>query len=426
MKTARYRLLALLAVLAMVVAACGGDGGGDDGTTTTDGATDTTEDMTTTTEDMTDTTGGDGGEAAMPGEGVTVRQGRADWSSGYFGAYVYTLLLEELGYTVTDPAETELGPSLAYLGMAQGDFDFWQESWMPGHLSWFANEMPDGSIVGDHLTVFGTAGDAAGEYRSAFTGDPGETPGGGLQGFLMTKSFAEEWDITTVDDLNNNPDALAAFDAADPTPNNGIADIYGCQQSFTCDDIIQNQIAFGDGESPWDNITQVIAGYDAMAAEATAKANNDEPMLIYTWTPSAYITQLIPGENVVWLGTEAVLDDSNPADLEGGESHDQRPGTANIGAEECPYAANNDTCQLGWIAADILVTANTEFVEANPAAAELFSQVQLSVLDVSLANVAQSGGADTNEAIRGLAADWIADNRDQVDGWLDAARAAAG
>jgi len=426
MKTARYRLLALLAVLAMVIAACGGDGGGDDGTTTTDGATDTTEDMTTTTGEMTDTTAGDGGEASMPGEGVTIRQGRADWSSGYFGAYVYTLLLEELGYEVTDPAETELGPSLAYLGMAQGDFDFWQESWMPGHLSWFANEMPDGSIVGDHLTVYGTAGDAAGEYRSAFTGDPGETPGGGLQGFLMTKSFAEEWDIASVDDLNNNPEALAAFDAADPVPNNGVADIYGCQQSFTCDDIIQNQIAFGDGETSWENITQVIAGYDAMAAEATAKANNDEPMLIYTWTPSAYITQLIPGENVVWLGTEAVLDDSNPADLEGGESHDQRPGSANIGAEECPYAANNDTCQLGWIAADILVTANTEFAEANPAAAELFSQVQLSVLEVSLANVAQAGGADTNEAIRGLAADWIADNRDAVDGWLDAARSAAG
>jgi glycine betaine/proline transport system substrate-binding protein len=82
------------------------------------------------------------------------------------------------------------------------------------------------------------------------------------------------------------------------------------------------------------------------------------------------------------------------------------------------------TCQLGWIAADILVTANTEFAEANPAANALFEQVQMSVIDVSLANVAQAGGADTNEAIQGLASDWIAENRDTVDGWLDAARAA--
>lgn len=424
MHITRYKLLSVIAILALIVAACGGDGGATD-TTEDTGATDTTQSADTTEPETTEPPE-DGGDMAMPGEGVTVSMGRADWSSGYFQAYVYRALLEELGYEVSDPAQTELGPSLAYLGMAQGDFDFWVNSWIPGHVSWFANEMPDGSLVGEHLTVFGPAPDAAGDFRSAFTGDPGEMIAGGLQGFLMTKSFAEEYDITTVDDLNNNPDALAAFDAADPQPNNGVADIYGCQQSFTCDDIIQSQIAYGDGETPWENITQVIAGYDAMAAEAVAKANNDEPMLIYTWTPSSYITQLIPGENVVWLGTEAILDDSNPAGLEGGEAHDQRPGTANIGPEACPYAAENDTCQLGWIAADILVTANTEFVEANPAAAELFSQVQLSVLDVSLANVEQASGAETNEAIQGLAADWIADNRDTVDGWLEAARAAAG
>jgi glycine betaine/proline transport system substrate-binding protein len=82
------------------------------------------------------------------------------------------------------------------------------------------------------------------------------------------------------------------------------------------------------------------------------------------------------------------------------------------------------TCQVGWIVADILVTANTEFADANPAAAKLFELVQLSVIDVSLANVAQAGGADTNEAIQGLAADWIADNRDAVDGWLSEAAAA--
>jgi glycine betaine/proline transport system substrate-binding protein len=227
-----------------------------------------------------------------------------------------------------------------------------------------------------------------------------------------------------MDDLNNNPDALAAYDAADPVPGNGIADIYGCQESYTCDNIITDQIAFGNGSEPWGNIQQVIAGYDSMVAEAVGKANAGEPMVIYTWTPSAYITQLIPGESVVWLGVEAVLDDSNPAGEEGGEAYDQRPGTANIGEDQCPSAADMGTCQVGWIVADILVTANTEFADANPAAAKLFELVQLSVIDVSLANVAQAGGADTNEAIQGLAADWIADNRDAVDGWLSEAAAA--
>ncbi len=227
-----------------------------------------------------------------------------------------------------------------------------------------------------------------------------------------------------MDEFNANADAIAAYDAQDPTPNNGIADIYGCQESWTCDNIILSQIAFGDGTNPWGNIQETIAGYDAMMAEAVAKANAGEPMIIYTWTPSAYITELRPGDNVVWLGVDAVLDDSNPSGQDGGEAHSQLPGTATIGPEQCP-ASQDGVCQLGWIAADIMVTANRDFLDANPAAAKLLEVVVLPVIDVSLANVAQSAGADTNEDIQGLAAEWIANNRSTVDGWLAEALGAA-
>lgn len=421
MKRTMSRWLGLIAVMALVIAACSPSGG--DATDTTEGATATTEGATATTEGATATTEGAGdGGGAMPGEGVEITMGRADWSTGYFQSYVYAALLEELGYTVTDPALLELGPSLAYLSMAQGDFDFWVNSWLPGHVSWFFPELPDGTTVGEHLTVFGPAPESAGEYAVAFTEDTGEMVAGGLQGFLITKSFADEYGITTMDEFNANADAIAAYDAQDPVPGNGFADIYGCQESFTCDNIITNQIAF----SGWDNIQQSIAGYDAMVAEAIAKTTAGDPMIIYTWTPSAYITELRPSDNVYWLGVDEVLDDSNPTGQEGGESHTQLPGTANIGEESCPSAAALGTCQLGWIAADILVTANTEFAEANPVAAKLFSLVTLSVLDVSLANVQQSAGADTNEAIQGLAADWIALNRGVADAWLAEAAAAAG
>ena len=330
------------------------------------------------------------------------------------------LFLRSWATRSADPALLELGPSLAYLSMAQGDFDFWVNSWMPGHVSWFEPELPDGTTVGEHLTVYGPAPESAGEHAVSFTGDTGEMVAGGLQGYLITKAFADEFGITTMDEFNANADAIAAYDAQDPTPGNGVADIYGCQESWTCDNIILNQIAF----SGWDNIQEAIAGYDAMVAEATAKANAGEPMIIYTWTPSAYITELRPSDNVYWLGVDAVLDDSNPAGQEGGENHTQLPGTANIGEESCPAAAALGTCQLGWIAADILVTANSEFADANPAAAKLFSLIVLSVLDVSLANVEQSAGADTNEDIKGLADAWITLNRGPVDAWLAEARAA--
>ena len=404
--------LAVLAAFALVAAACGDD---DSDTTT---ATPTTqapaveapvEEEAPMEEEAPAVEAPVEEEAPMeemsmtPGEGATINMARADWSTGYFQAQLYKQMLEELGYEVSEPSELELGPSLGYLAMAQGDFDFWVNSWYPGHVSWWIPEMPDNSMVGDHLTIVGN-----------------EMIAGGLQGTLITKSFADEHGITHLDQINDDPAILAAFDAGDQNPGNGVADIYGCTESWTCDDILDSQITF----SGWENIAQVKAGYDAMFAEAVVKANAGEPMVIYTWTPSAYITQLRPGDNVYWLAIEDVLDDSNPNGIEGGEGHDQRPGTANIGPESCPAAADAGICQLAWVAADIQVTANTEWLNANPYAAELFCAVRLSVIDVSLANVEQSGAGDasTEDFIAGLASTWIVDNRDTVDGWLHQAR----
>lgn len=410
MNNKRRAFTAMVVSFGFVLAACGGDDDTtDDIEDAADDAADAAEDVVDDVEDVVDDAADEVEDVAddvtddaagddMPGEGTTVTMAKADWTTEDPNAYVIHNLMEELGYDVTDPADLELGPANAYIAMAQGDADFWINTWNPGHASWFANELPDGSDVGDHLTVVG-------EMMMA----------GGLQGYLITKEFAEEYDITSLDDLNDNPEALAAYDAQDPVSDNGIADIYGCQESFTCDDIIQSQIAF----SGWDNIQQVIAGYDAMFAEAVTKADAGEPMVIYTWTPSAYITQLIPGQNVLWLTVDEVIDNSNPRGVEGGEEHDQTPGTATIGAEQCPGSVDG-VCQLGWIAADIQVTANTEWLEANPVAKSLLEQFTMDVVEVSLMNVEMGDGADVAE----LASRWIEENRDTVDGWLETARAA--
>ena len=393
-----FRRPLLIAVSALFVASCTGSADGD--------AVEPADEPVPADEPAADEPAAD--EISLtPGEGVSVTMGRANWNSGYFQAEIYRHLLAELGYDVSDPAELELGPNAAYVAMAEGQIDFWTNSWYPLHLSWLAAELPDGSLVGDHLTVVGE-----------------EMIAGGIQGFLITKSFADTYGVYTMDELNRNPDALAAFDATDPVPGNGVADIFGCAESWTCDNIIESQIAF----SGWDNITQTIAGYDAMFAQAVDAADEGVPMVIYMWTPSAYITLLRPGDNVYWLGVESILDDSNPTGFEGGEEHDQRGadgtgGYAAIGADQCPAAADtaDGLCPIGWVAADILVTANTEFLDANPAAAALLEAVTLSVIEVSLANVDQEEGAAATD----LATDWIAENRTVVDAWLAAARAAA-
>ena len=338
--------------------------------------------------------------AMLPGEGVSLTMARANWSTGYFQAELMRQMMQMLGYEVSDPADLELGPSLAYLAMAQGEADFWVNSWFPGHNSWLAAELPDGSLVGEHVR-------RVGELMIA----------GGLQGYLITKTFAEEYGINTLDDLNNNPDAIAAYDAQDVNPGNGIADIYGCPESWTCDDIIQSQIAF----SGWENIEQVLAGYDAMFAEATAKADAGEPMVAYTWTPSSYITALRPGDNVVWVGVEVPLDDSNPLGRPGGEEWDQRPGVAAIGADSCPGAADDGICETGWVAADVIASARHDMLANHPAAAKLLEIVKLNVVDVSLQIVRQDAGED----VGALVTEWIANNQAQVDAWIAEALAAA-
>ena len=347
------------------------------------------------------------GEPALPGEGVDVITGRDNRSTGYFQAELYKQLLEELGYNVSDPADIEFGPNMGYIAMAQGDMDYWPNSWYPAHLAWLAGELPDGSLVVDHISIVGE-----------------QMIDGVLQGFVITKSFADAYGVYTMDDLNNNAEALAAFDATDLKPGNGMADIFGCPQSWTCDNIIENQIVFGG----WDNIQQIKVGYEAMFVTAVAQVEAGEPMVIYTWTPSAYITALRPGDNVYWMGVNDVLDDSNPANQDYGERHDQRGdggtgGFTAIGTDQCPSAADQDSgqCKIGWISSDILVTANNDFLAANPAARALFEAVKLSVFDLSSAHDA----IVNDERPSDVAAQWISDNRDQVDAWIAAALSAA-
>ncbi len=344
--------------------------------------------------------------AVQPGDSITAEQtpgsrgkitmARADWTTGYVQAEIYKLLLEELGYEVSEPSELELSSSIAYIAMSQGEIDFWANSWYPIHLRWLEADRPDGSRVGDHLTRVGN-----------------EMVAGGLQGFLITKSVAEAYGITTLDQLFGDPELSALFDQ----DGDGQAEMYGCPESWTCDNIITEMACQFD----WP-VTQIQAGYDTMIAEATDLANAGEPMVIYTWTPSIYITKLIPGDNVMWISVEDDVTDVNCSDQRNGEDYAQPNAVAAINGDSC--LSNSDgECNLGWSTADIQVTANSEFLEANPVAAELFDQVVLPLIDISLANAEQDASDGSVEAIASIAERWVEANRGLVDGWLEAARA---
>lgn len=338
-----------------------------------------------------------------PGEPLgPVTMARANWSSGYVQAQIVHDLLEQVGYDVVSPDTYEFAPDLAYQAIADGSVDLWTNSWYPGHLSWWDIELADGRRAGASLSRL-------------------EEPmirGGGMQGMLVTRSWALDKGFTTLDEINADPDLWQAIDS----DGDGLGEIYGCAESWTCDDVINAQIAFAG----WDNIEQLVGGYDANFAEFLDKVQAGEPAIIYTWTPTSYIAQAAPGIDTMWLSvnTASVLDDSNPLDSPFGEEFSQYldgvPGFD--GAEHCLIGP--DGCQLGWGASDIEITARTEWLEENPVGATLLRQIKLSILDLSDAGYELSWSDGSQSDVEEIAGAWIESHPRLVDEWVTTALAA--
>ena len=326
------------------------------------------------------------GTVRLPGTGTTITPGRADWATGYFQVAVYAALLEELGYTVADPATNEYSPTVAYPVMAAGVIDFWPNGWYPQHDIHFNRQLTDGSAVGDHLVVIGH-----------------QLVKSGLQGLVITKSVADEHNITSLSQINDDPALVALFDV----DGNGLADVFGCPEDWTCDNVIDEMISFNQ----WTSLEQTKADYDELMTVSVNRVSAGEPILQYTWSPSGHLARLIPGDNVLWLN---VGDESNVLDGSTASGLDYRAtGTTGLG-DTCTATE----CWVGWPVEDILVTANRQFAEANPAAVALFEVVELGGEAIANQNVRYTGGEDSEADIRRHAAEWIAANRTLVDQWI--------
>ena len=172
-------LLAALLGFALVASACGSDS--DDASSSSSASSSATaeeEAAPETTEAAAEETAEEE-EAASRGD---ITMCRANWASGYIQAEIVRQIMQQAGYTVSDPSEIELGPSNAYTAMAEGACHMWANSWYPGHYSWYENELPDGSLVADHVQA------VDGLFQDS-----------GVQGFLLTKSWADDNNISTID-----------------------------------------------------------------------------------------------------------------------------------------------------------------------------------------------------------------------------------
>ncbi len=334
----------------------------------------------------------DTGANSTPGAGVSVVIGRADWTTGYFQAALFKALLEELGYAVSEPGNQEHPPKDIYPLMALGQIDFWTNTWNPIHTSFLEGTLDDGTTISSVVSPIGSL-----------------LPASGLEGIVINSSVVADQQVTSLAQINDDPDLVSLFDP----DGNGKANIYGCPDGWGCADVINETIQFNG----WENLEQVQDDYNTMVADSIAKVEAGVPTLQYTWSPSGYLTSLRPGDNVQWLslgGRERVLDGSITPDRDFNDAQPPALGPA----------CTADPCWLGWVAADIGVTARDDFLAANPSARALFEEVQLKVLDVALANVKYDTGETTEEDIARHAREWMSENRGQVDAWLAAARSA--
>ena len=365
-------LLAILLTIGLLAAACGGD----DGSTTGTAPAPAPEPAPTP-----DPAPAPEPEPSLPGEGVQVTMARGNWIETNFQNYVVQQLLEELGYEVSDPEE--IAPATFFPALAQGDYDLWASSWPLNHTPLLEGESPDGGTFADKARFIGRM-----------------MASGALQGLLVDIPSVERFGFTTLGELLDNPEAVAHFD----TDGDGKADINGCDDGWGCQKVIDDTLSMNGWD---DRAQQISATHSALFAESQANFALGGPVLQYVWTPTAFVGKLVPGRDVLWLAIEP------DQALEG------QDGISAVGD-----ACTKDPCTTMFTPSDIVVAANNDFLAANPAAKSLLENFEMDALAVAVQAVAIDAGADSEAEIKAAAADWIADNRDKVDPWIEAALAA--
>ncbi|MCG7621823.1 glycine betaine/L-proline ABC transporter substrate-binding protein ProX [Epibacterium sp. Ofav1-8] len=304
----------------------------------------------------------------MPGDGTTVRPVVGLIAEEYFQSRILFRALEDLGYEVAEPLETEI--QTAHLAVGTGDGDFYPIHWGNLHQAFF-NE---------------SGGDDVLEKVGPFVE-------GMLQGYLVDKASYDAG-VTNLGDLQD-PDVAARFDA----DGDGKADLAGCVPGWGCERIIEHQLTeYGLR----DTVSHNQGAYNAIIADTMARKGNGDAILYYTWTPYWVSGALVPGQDVEWLD---VPHTSLPDGVE----------------TETTFNGKN----LGFAVDSMYVLTTDDFLAENPAAAKLFEVARLDVNDISAQNKLMADGEDSSDDIDRHVEAWIAAHQADYDSWLEAARAAA-
>lgn len=315
-----------------------------------------------------------------PGEGVTVEPARATWNTGFFQEALVRKGLEELGYDVKNPKD--LQNPIFYKSVALGDVDYWTNGWFPNHDS----QLPKGFY------------DKADKYGYV-------VKSGGLQGYLVSKEHVEKYNIKSLDDFKRE-EVKKAFDAN----GDGKADLTACPPGWGCENVITHHMKVYDLK---DHVNPVKAAYEAGMASTIGRYKSGEPIFFYTWAPNWTIFKLKPGKDVMWINVPEIIPK---------ESQKAAKDRMTMSGIE---GAVTDPIKLGYVVSDIRIVANKEFIGQNPAIKTFFQEFTLPLEDINEQNTRMNEGEKSDKDIARHVDEWIKENAEKWNGWLNAARKAA-
>ncbi|MGB3494389.1 MAG: glycine betaine/L-proline ABC transporter substrate-binding protein ProX [Elainellaceae cyanobacterium] len=302
---------------------------------------------------------------------------RATWDTGWFQAEVYKQLLQELGYSMNEPRTMD--NEEFYQQAADGTVDFWVNGWFPQH-----NSLLTAEAIANKLEPIGF-----------------EVRDGALQGYQIDLASAQQFNIKTLEDLQN-PTLARRFDV----DGNGKADLIGCNEGWSCAEVVNHHL---DVYGLNDTVEHIQGDYTPLMEDLLDRYRQGLPILFYTWTPNWTGSQFVPGQDVVWL---EVPYPSLPPDQQELESE-----TIMTGIAGCV----SDPCDLGFPRNDIRAVANTAFLDRHPRVRSLLEQVEIPLEDIAAQNAQMLQGEDSTTDIQLHAEEWIQANRERVDRWLEMA-----
>ena len=303
----------------------------------------------------------------LPGLGVVVKPLKSSIAEETFQTLLVMRALEKLGYTVAPIKEIEY--AAGHVAIANGDATFLADHWDPLHIDFYKN----------------AGGDAKLSREGVYSG-------GALQGYLIDKATADKHGITNIGQLAN-PKIAKLFDA----DGDGKADLAGCNPGWGCEKVIEHQL---DAFKLRDTVAHNQGSYSTIIADTIARYNAGKPVLYYTWTPYWVSGVMVPGKDTTWL---------------------QVPFSSLPGERANVDTTLPDGSNYGFQANTQRIVANRAFVEANPAAAKLFSIMKLSNNDISAQNLRMRDGEKSAKDIARHTDAWIKANQATFDGWIKSA-----